>query len=521
MTRDSMNEVLTATVDNGYTIIGQDVATNATLEEEESNQSAEDEDSIESAGDGEESIESAESVEGAEEKKKSYTLLGVEVVAALYAASIGITSVINMNLILDKICLVNLNYSEAVCSNLSLDAYDLVQNQVQAEATTLNMYATLMAGVPVVFLSIIMGTLSDRLGIKFLLTVPIIGMIVGQMFLLVNVLFWELRAEYILLCSLYSIFGGSTTFFIGLYSHTSDISCDKSRTARISILDATVTASTGISGFLSAYIYSYWGYAAIYAISIALLVIDMILVVFFIKTVSPKIQTQSWNYKELSPLVIFRSLFRRRAGYRRSKILILFLSMLMFVSMSMGDFSYLYTRKVLNWDEQIYTKVSSLGIILNCFSSVLVLPLLSYYVGLPDALLGCVAILSAAVGQIFIGMARTNMLYLIGILYGSFTNIPSSTIRSLLAKQVSKGELSQIYSHLGCLESLIPLLVTPIVTLLYNATLNIHPSTIFYCRSALAGLIGVNFCVLHWLEKKEKLRIRTNETADESTPLIS
>ena len=53
-----------------------DVATNATSEEEESNQSAEDEDSIESAGDGEESIESAESVEGAEENKKSYTLLG-------------------------------------------------------------------------------------------------------------------------------------------------------------------------------------------------------------------------------------------------------------------------------------------------------------------------------------------------------------------------------------------------------------------------------------------------------------
>ena len=30
-----------------------------------------------------------------------------------------------------------------------------------------------------------------------------------------NVLYWELRAEYILFCSMYALFGGGTSFMIG------------------------------------------------------------------------------------------------------------------------------------------------------------------------------------------------------------------------------------------------------------------------------------------------------------------
>jgi len=449
--------------------------------------------------------------------KPSATIFGIEAVAGLYVASTGLTSVINLNLILDKICLINLNYSSSVCSNLGKEENELIQNKVQAEATTINMYTTLLAGIPVVFLTLIMGSLAKKFGNKFLLAVPIFGLILGQALFLFNVLYWELRAEYILFCSMYALFGGSTSFMIGLYSHTCEISCEKSRTSRISILDATVAASMGVSGFLSAYIYSYGGYVAIYLIAIALVVLDLGLVLFFLKTSPPQQQNQSWSCNELSPLVIFRALFRRRVGYRRSKILLLFLTMLIFVSMFMGDFSYLYTRKVLNWDEQVFTKVSSLGITLNCLSSILILPVLSYYVGLPDPLLGCGAIICTAVGQIFIGMARTNLLYMIGILYGSFTNIPSSIIRSLLAKQVSKSELSEAYSHLACLESLIPLLVTPLVTLMYNATLYTDPSAIFYFRAGLAGFIAFLLCVIHWLETRDSLATDVSE----STPLLT
>ena len=44
---------------------------------------------------------------------------------------------------------------------------------------------------------------------------PLVGIILGHAINLTNVIFWYLPAEYILFGSLYSLFGGFTSLFVG------------------------------------------------------------------------------------------------------------------------------------------------------------------------------------------------------------------------------------------------------------------------------------------------------------------
>ena len=53
-----------------------------------------------------------------------------------------------------------------------------------------------------------------------------------QVVYLLNVYYWQSRADYILLSAIYSLFGGDTTFLIGMYSFLADITTTDTRTSR-------------------------------------------------------------------------------------------------------------------------------------------------------------------------------------------------------------------------------------------------------------------------------------------------
>ena len=96
-----------------------------------------------------------------------------------------------------------------------------------------------------------------------------------------------------------------------------------------------------------------------------------------------------------------------------------------------ADTDYLFTRKMFSWTEAKFTEVatgvtgkkytsiktpvdSSLRLVLTSLSSLLVLPLLSYRLAVPDFVIGILAslsFLSASVGTAF---SRTGTTYIIG-----------------------------------------------------------------------------------------------------------
>ena len=112
---------------------------------------------------------------------------------------------------------------------------------------------------------------------------------------------------------------------------------------------------------------------------------------------------------------------------------------------------------------------------LTSLSSLLVLPLLSYRLGVSDFVIGILAslsFLSASVGTAF---SRTGTHYIIASCVGLLGPQVSTVIRSQLSKAVAERELGKVYTLLGCLEAAVPLVASPLLTEIYNNSLQTFP----------------------------------------------
>ena len=76
--------------------------------------------------------------------------------------------------------------------------------------------------------------------------IPLIGSLAAEVVYLLNVYYWGASADYILLSAIYSLFGGNTTFLIGLYSYLADITTPDTRTSR-SLVPANCSSNCVLS----------------------------------------------------------------------------------------------------------------------------------------------------------------------------------------------------------------------------------------------------------------------------------
>jgi len=91
--------------------------------------------------------------------------------------------------------------------------------------------------------------------------------------------------------------------------------------------------------------------------------------------------------------------------------------------------------------------------------------------------------------------------------------------KSILSKQVHQNELGQLYSIQGSLENLMPLIMNPLMTSLYNATVHNYPSTVFYLRTMIAGCLVFSFISVSRLDKRVE-RSNQEREISERTPLL-
>ena len=90
----------------------------------------------------------------------------------------------------------------------------------------------------------------------------------------------------------------------------------------------------------------------------------------------------------------------------------------------------------------------------------------------------------------------------------------STVIRSLLSKVVPATELGKVFTMLGCLEAAVPLIASPILTIVYNNTLNTFPGSV-YLTQAAAMVVAVGlFSTVSWLTKRDDIsfQILNNES---------
>ena len=168
------------------------------------------------------------------------------------------------NLLIDKVCLVNLNYDPAICSNLT--NFKDNEKEVEKVVASINMYLNVLMSIPAIIVSLFLGPWSDVNGRKPLLIFPQIGTMLVQSIYVFNAYQTSLPGEFILLASIGSLFGGWTAFLIGVYSYISDVSTGQARTYRIALIDLFTYVGYPLGTFLSGPLYKYGGYYTVFGL---------------------------------------------------------------------------------------------------------------------------------------------------------------------------------------------------------------------------------------------------------------
>ena len=99
---------------------------------------------------------------------------------------------------------------------------------------------------------------------------------------LLNVYYWEASADFILFSASYSLFGGGTTFLIGLYSYLADVTTSETRTSRLSVLDVGLISGYTTGNFLSAPLYQSLGFNGVFGITAGIYSLNFIFVLLFL-----------------------------------------------------------------------------------------------------------------------------------------------------------------------------------------------------------------------------------------------
>ena len=136
----------------------------------------------------------------------------IELAAFLIALAHGLHDVIITNLLIEKVCRVDLSLGSEICDDIS--NHQSEQNMVQERVNDLNLYKVILTSVPwsvgtffsfykfhlfscSILISLVVGPYSDKYGRRPLLLIPLLGLIVSQIIYLVNVYYWVRMARSI------------------------------------------------------------------------------------------------------------------------------------------------------------------------------------------------------------------------------------------------------------------------------------------------------------------------------------
>ena len=186
------------------------------------------------------------------------------------------------NLVIDKSCLVNLNISETICSDLDSNKAD--QEDVQKVVTLVSMYCSIATAIPEVLICLFVGPWSDQHGRKPVLIITGLGLLCQKLILLAMTYFRATRAEWYIATSVKALFfGGTASSMAAIYSYIADISTLRNRTARIAICDVCVMVGFPAGMFLSGKLYQYCGYYGVFGTAAVLDVINVLYVALRVK----------------------------------------------------------------------------------------------------------------------------------------------------------------------------------------------------------------------------------------------
>lgn len=211
----------------------------------------------------------------------------VEPVVILFFMPVTIDLLATQNLNLDKACRVNLQFDDAVCTDLSLrkrDNHTFEEVEVQKLTAVVQAWKSVIYTTIPALLILFIGAWSDKTGRrKICMAMPILGELITSILNMTNTyFFYEVSVEWTAFMeAIFPALGGSSyTVLLGTYSYLSDITSTETRTFRLGFLGLCVMVSIPIGGGLSGMLVRYTGYYGVFAVSASMKAINLFYIMF-------------------------------------------------------------------------------------------------------------------------------------------------------------------------------------------------------------------------------------------------
>ncbi|XP_045446610.1 uncharacterized protein LOC123654769 [Melitaea cinxia] len=434
-----------------------------------------------------------------------------------------LASLATQNLNLEKVCLVNLNYSVEICDALKsrqTENYTKYEENVQTYTAEIQAWKNVVQTAIPVLIILFVGAWSDKTGCrKACILIPIVGEFLSCIGFIINTYFFlELPAEVTALTE--SIFpaitGGWFTNFIGVFSYMGDITTVEDRTYRLGIVNLLMSLGYPIGSALSGILLTWIGYYGIFSFSASLYLFSLVYGCLYLedpkrKNIEKK-HTGCFGFiREFFDFALvietFRVAFQKGTGNRRLRVCLLLIVVCVVFGPLQGEFSvlYLFTRFRFNWDEVKYSIWSTYSIVTNLIGTAFSISLFSKHLKLDDTLLGIISCMSKIIASFAYAFARNDLEIYMAPLLEILNGTSFIAMRSIATKLVSGEEFGKVNSLFGLAEAMTPLIYGPLYSRVYIATLSILPGAVFLLGALLTFPAVIIFGWLYFEHKKDRM----------------
>lgn len=186
--------------------------------------------------------------------------------------SVMIVSVENIQM--DKICHINLNYTDSVCKNLS--AYPEQSLEHQKAFSVFGMWYGVLTAILPLFFILFVGAWSDKYGRKPPLIAACVGHLMWALCYLLNAYITAWPAEMLFMAAILdTLGGGAVSFLTACNAYISDVTKESSRTSRVGLANSIWFLGGPIGTLTGTYLYKYGGYLVVFGASAILQLISL------------------------------------------------------------------------------------------------------------------------------------------------------------------------------------------------------------------------------------------------------
>ncbi|XP_022792841.1 proton-coupled folate transporter-like [Stylophora pistillata] len=193
-----------------------------------------------------------------------------------------------------KIC--NAEYDTESCSNLTTSQ----ENFVHKKTSKWILYQSVSSMLPSIAVSLILSSWSGKVGGKTVLILPSIGSVLLYINYMLNVGFFSLNVDCLLIESCISgFFGGFATAFLGVFSYKSDITDESQHTTRVAVLESMIFSGGTVCNLIGGVLVEHGGYMAAFGLCLGL----NVLIIAYVGLILPESYFPDSNQQENWALV--------------------------------------------------------------------------------------------------------------------------------------------------------------------------------------------------------------------------